>query len=131
MAWYNKETPTPFDHPNFATIDGLFFLIGALHRAGLEGMKQAMVAFPSGEVCEVWNADDPQVHLFGGMELPLYATYTTALRQAHECAVDSWFTVFGNGRDQLELWSHEAEAIFFVTYDNAVGRMFDVVVAAA
>lgn len=130
MAWYTKETQTPFDHPDFATIDGLFFLIGGLHREGLEGMKQPMVAFPSGEVYEIWNADNPQVHLFGGMDLPLYATYTIALRQANECASDGWFTVFGNGRDQLELWSHEAEKVFFVTYDTAAQKIVDVMVFA-
>lgn len=130
MHWYNKEHQTAFDT---TPIEGVWFLIGALLRTPhrLEGMKSPQIRFPSGESFEIWNEENPQVHLFGGMELLLYATYTTALRQAHECAEEAWFTVFGNGRDQLELWSNESEEVFFVTYDNKAKKMVNVTIHAA
>lgn len=130
MHWYSKEHQTAFDT---TPIEGLYFLIGALVRGlpGLEGLKSPQIIFPSGESREIWNEANPEVHLFGGMELMLYATYTTALQRAHECAEDSWFTVFGNGFDQLELWSHETEAVFFVTYDNDAKKMVNVTICAA
>ncbi len=130
MHWYNKEHQTAFD---ITALEGVYFLIGALvqEMQGLDGLKCPQIVFPSGWSFEIWNEQNPQVHLFGGMELPLYATYATALRQAHTCAEDSWFTVFGNGHDQLELWSHETEEVFFITYDNEAKKMLDVTICAA
>ncbi|MBZ0282515.1 MAG: hypothetical protein K8L97_17375 [Anaerolineae bacterium] len=130
MYWYNKEQQSAFDT---TPIEGMYFLIGALVQElqGLDGLKCPQISFPSGESFEIWDEENPQVHLFGGMELPLYATYATAQQQAHECAEDGWFTVFGNGCDQLELWSHETEEVFFVTYDNVAKKMTDVTICAA
>lgn len=130
MPWYNKEHQTVFD---ITPIEGVYFLIGSLVQEiqGFGRLKSPRITFPSGESFEIWNEEQPYVHLFGGMELPLYATYATALQQAHECAVDGWFTVFGNGYDQLELWSHETEEVFFVTYDGEAKKMVNVTICTA
>jgi hypothetical protein len=131
MPWYNKEANTPFDP---APIEGLFFLISdlALPGRGMEGMKYPKIAFPSGEELELWDGKALLVHLFPGMDLPLFDLYETAWKHALAHADDGWFTVFGIvAKQQLELWSHQTEEVFFVTYDNNIGRMVDVQIAAA
>jgi hypothetical protein len=131
MPWYTKEANTLFDT---APIEGLFFLISDLvaQGRGLDGMKYPKIAFPSGEEFEIWDAKAMLVHLFPGMDLPLFDLYETAFRHACANADDCWFSILGNdAKQQLELWSHQTEEVFLITYDNNVGRMVDVEVAAA
>lgn len=135
MTWYNKEARIRLDE---IPVEGVFFLDSDLAAKKLPlfhllGMKCPMIAFPSGEACPIaWDREDsPQVYLFPGMDLPLYDTYPHALQRALEQAEDAWFTVFGNGENQLELWSHLSEEVFFVTYDNEQQRMVDLEICAA
>lgn len=131
MPWYHKETRTIFDT---APIEGLFFLIAdlALSERGFDGMKHPTITFPSGEAFEVWDDKALLVHLFPGMDLPLFDCYETAYRHAYAQTDDAWFSIFGHDKKrQLELWSHLTEEVFFVTYDNRMGRMVDVEIAAA
>lgn len=65
------------------------------------------------------------------MDLPFFSTYKQALQQATEQAEDAWFTVFGNGINELELWSGETEKVYFVTYDNQSQQITDIVITAA
>ncbi|MBZ0280290.1 MAG: hypothetical protein K8L97_06090 [Anaerolineae bacterium] len=135
MAWYNKESVTRLDE---IPVEGVFFLDSDLAAKKLPlfhllGMKCPMIAFPSGEACPIaWERENsPYVYLFPGMDLPLFDTYPHALQRALEQAEDAWFTVFGNGENQLELWSHLGEEVFFVTYDNVQRRMVDLEIYAA
>lgn len=142
MSWYNKEHITQLDTTQ---IEGAFFLHGDLIARGVkaliqdttywwsEGMKSPMIAFPSGEVLPVeWDGQGiPLIHLFPGMDLPLFDTFERGVKRAGEQIKDSWFSLFGKGDTQLEVWSHQTEEVFFVIYDNEVGRIADVIIGAA
>ncbi|MBZ0285226.1 MAG: hypothetical protein K8L97_31115 [Anaerolineae bacterium] len=135
MSWYHKEAVTPFDH---TPIEGLFFMDGSLINQHLPlfqmvEMKCPLILFPSGSVFQIdWDREQsPHLQLFPGLTLPLFDEYITALQHAHEQVEDAWFSVFGNGIDQLELWASETEEVYFVQYDNLAKRVVDVTVWAA
>jgi len=59
MTWYEKSRPTQFDRQ--PPLDGLFYLDGDIvaetsQRPWTRGQKLPLIAFPSGEYYEVWEA---------------------------------------------------------------------------
>jgi hypothetical protein len=126
MSWYHTETPTPFDHQ---PIEGLFYLHGSIlatitQRDWTVGMKYPMIAFPSGEATEIW--ENNLLHLFGEMDLPLFATRDEGYNQAAKIASQVGYLVIPTGESQLELVGLDDEEHVMVTYDNVARRIVDV-----
>ena len=129
MAWYPKETPTPFDNE---PIPGLQFLDGNLlallsQDRWFEGHKYPTIVFPSGKRCMLWEGDpSPVIHVFGEMDLPLYHTRDQAWELANDIAEACGYLAKRVGENQLEVWGHEAEEHFLITYNDAENNIFDV-----
>jgi hypothetical protein len=132
MSWTEKEKPTPFDEQ---PIRGLYFLDGDVlaHSIGRDwtaGQKYPMVAFPSGKSCELWESSNPQhvgiVHIYGEMDLPLHDTRDEAFERANHIAEQCGYLARRVGEDQLEVWGHDDDEHFMVSYDPQSGRMLDV-----
>lgn len=130
MSWYNKEAITAVDNQ---PIEGLFFLYGAIF-AKLTGYKWATelksprILFPSGLERSLFASYCPLIELFDSLDLPLFETRDEAYTTAMEWNEDGCFSVFKQGENQLELWDHETETIYRVTYDNQIGQVRDVAI---
>lgn len=128
MPWCSKETETTFDR---YPIEGLFFLNGdvvaeVMGYHLLEGMKSAQIQFPSGLERSVWGVNFPLVDVFDALALPLHESRDEALITAQEWNETGAFSVFAVGTSQLELWDHETETIYRVTYNNQAGQIADI-----
>jgi hypothetical protein len=127
MAWYPKETPTPFDNE---PIPGLQFLDGNLlalltQDRWFEGHKYPTIVFPSGKRCMLWEGSpSPVIHVFGEMDLPLYHTRDQAWELANDIAEACGYLAKSAGDDQLEVWGHDDDEHFLITY--AEDKIFDV-----
>ncbi len=131
MSWHSKETESYLDNQ---PIEGMFFRDGDVlaqvwDYPWLKGMKSAAMQFPSGLEREVWGLDYPLVALFDSLSLPLFETRDEALITALEWNEGGYFSVFKCGENRLELWDHNTETIYYVTYDNQTGRMADVAIS--
>lgn len=129
MAWFRKEDPTPFDA---TPIPGLFFLHGDLwaqqwRNLWVEGRKYPMVRFPSGQDFPIWEGSpSPIIHIYGEMDLPLYDTCQTALKQANLIAEACGYMARKIGDTQLEVWGHEDAEHFLISYDNEARMILDI-----
>lgn len=129
MAWSHKEAPTPFDT---SPIHGLYFLDGdllarALSIDWIKGEKLPMIAFPSGEIYELWESGSPDngiVHLFGEMDLSYRDTRDNAYQHALALAEQVGGLVQKVGENRLDVWGDEAHLL--VTYDNQAGHIVNV-----
>lgn len=124
MSWYSKEIKRDIDHE---PIEGLFFLHGAIvaklrNWSWAENMKSPRILFPSGLERGICAFDCPLVQLFNALDLPLFETRDEAYITAMEWNEDGCFSVFKVGNNQLELWDHETETVYRVTYDNTIGE---------
>lgn len=133
MSWVEKGQPIPFDE---TPIDGLFYLDGDVLAAYVgrdwtKGQKYAMIEFPSGVQCDIWETGDPKrvgvIHLFGEMDLPLGDTVDNAYQQANDIAEACGYAVSKSGENGLEVWGHDTDDHFVVIYDRHAGKMADVV----
>lgn len=133
MAWFKKEEPTPFDN---IPLSGLFFLDGDIlaklwGRDWTAGEKYPMLAFPSGEEFELWESGRPErggvVHIFGEMDLPFRSTRDEAFRQATHIGEQCDYIVRPVGEDRLEVWGHDDDEHFLITYNAERGEMQDIV----
>ena len=128
MSWYNKEAVTSVDNQS---IEGLFFLYGSVF-ARLTGnywasdLKSPRIVFPSGVERSLFASTCPLIQLFNSLDIPLFETRDEAYITVMEWNEDGCFSVFKTGHDQLELWDHETETIYRVTYDNQMGRVMDI-----
>ena len=131
MSWIEKEQPTPFDDrpPN-----GLFFLDGnvmarVIGRDWTEGQKLALIAF-SGRDFQIWESSDPDaggiVHIFGEMDLAYRQTRDQAYEHASHIAEQVGYIARKVGDDGLEVWGHDDEEHFLVTFDPEAGQMLDI-----
>ncbi len=132
MAWIEKDKPTPFDDQ---PIEGLFFLDGDLlarlfERDWTAGQKYPMIAFPSGEEYQLWEAANPAlggiVHLFGELDLPLRTDREQAFQQAAYVAEQCGYVARTVGEHQLEVIGHDRDEHLLLTYDNERGLLTDV-----
>jgi hypothetical protein len=132
MVWYKKQDSTPFDQ---LLVPGLFFLDGDLvgretQTVWTEGMKYALIAFPSGVICELWGVredrDGTLVHLFGEMDMPLYSDRDAGFTQAHRIAEQVAYSVIKRGATELEVMGHDRDEHLVITYDNQQPMMVDV-----
>ncbi len=132
MHGYPKHVATPFDS---AGIPGLFYLDGDLinRRSGRDwtrGMKYALLNFPSHTTYEIWAGRRKLnrfiVHLFGEMDLALYADRDSAFIQANRIAEAVGYLAHKIGDTELEIIGHELEEHLIITYDNALKIMIDV-----
>lgn len=132
MSWYRKEAITQIDNQ---PIEGLFFLYGAVF-AQLTGhswareLKSPRILFPSGLERSLFAADCLLIQLFASLDLPLFETRDEAYITAMEWNEDGSFSAFKRDDDQLELWDHDTEMIYRVTYDNQRGQVRDVALYA-
>lgn len=93
MSWSEKREQTPLEQTD-VPLQGLFFLDGdvlarVFRNAHTEGLKLAMIAFPSGKEFPLWSvgvADQAIVHLFGEMDLPIRTTRDEAALRAQDIA---------------------------------------------
>ena len=151
MGWIEKDQPTLFDN---LPIHGLFFLSGdalalillkkleakgidvAGKKVGTEGYKMPKIGFPSGETFQLFESSDPtkpNVHIFGEMDLQLYATIEQGTAHAQDIAEQVGYAVQRVGENQLEVkgfangdsWLEEREH-YLITYDAEKGRIVDI-----
>jgi hypothetical protein len=132
MAWIEKDKPTPFDAQ---PIRGLHFLDGdivARHigRDWTAGQKCPLVAFPSGHTCELWEASAPEhggiAHVFGELDLPLKDTRDAAFARASAIAEQCGYRARRVGETGLEVWGHDTDEHFLISYDADLGEMADI-----
>lgn len=132
MTWIEKDQPTPFDEQ---PIRGLFFLDGDVlaRRIGRDwtaGQKYAMLAFPSGVECELWETGNTElvgiVHIYGEMDLPLKDTPERAFERASGIAEQGGYRVRRIGESQLEVWGHDTDEHFLITYDAETREMANI-----
>jgi hypothetical protein len=132
MSWYHKETQRAIDHQ---AIQGLFFVYGTIFaklwgQSWAENMKSPRILFPSGLERGIRAFDCPLIQLFNSLDLPLFEIRDEAYITSMEWNEDGCFSVFKEGDNQLELWDHETETIYRVTYHNYMGRVVDVAIYA-
>src|SRR5260221_8036018 len=128
MAWYRKEDPTPFDT---AEISGLYFLIGAVlaRDFNLEWAKDykfPVLVFPSGFEAEIEGSSQPNnplVHLFGEMDVPLQGTQATGFERAKDIADQVGYIVQKVGENQLELWGLDDEHLRLTYADGRIANI--------
>ncbi len=133
MTWVEKSQPTPFDEQPWP---GLLFLDGdmlarVVGRDWTRGQKLPVMVFPSGMPFHLWEAGTPEagaiVHVFGEMDLPFKDTRDRAFEQASEVAEQVGYAVQKVGEDGLEVWGHDEDEHFLITYDPETGQMRDIV----
>ncbi len=133
MSWVEKGSPTPFDQQ---PPQGFFYLDGDIlaqivHRDWTAGQKFPMIVFPSGQEFALWESSDPDaggiVHIFGEMDLPLKDTRDRAFDQANDIAEQVGYVARRVGDNGLEVWGHDEDEHFLVTYDNPNRQILDVV----
>jgi hypothetical protein len=132
MSWIENDKPTPFDEQ---PVEGLFFLSGnqiayELKGHWVHGQKYPMIAFPSGEECALWPAGNPEaisiVHVFGELDLPLADTRDEAFERASSIAEQCGYLARKVREGQLEVWGHDEDEHFLLTYDDDQRRLADV-----
>ena len=144
MGWTAKDQPTPFDNQ---PIDGLFLLNGDVvarayldflasngidvtgKKVGTEGYKMPRIAFPSGETFQLFEGRDsakPNVHIFGEMDLQLYATIKEGIADAQDIAEQVGYMVRQVGENQIEAKGFDKGEHYLITYDGEKGRIVDI-----
>lgn len=132
MGWVEKDQPTPFDEQ---PIPGIWYLDGdivaqIIQRDWTAGQKYPQVAFPSGKQFDIWEAADPEVwgivHVYGEMDLPYKDTRDQAFEKANHIAEQVGYAVRRVGESGLEVWGHDDEEHFLITYDDEAGQMVDI-----
>jgi len=144
MSWYEKDKSTPFDSQ---PIDGLFFLNGdalALillkkleakgiaisgKKVGTEGYKMPKIGFPSGETFQLFEGSDPtkpNIHIFGEMDLELYATIEEGTAHAQDIAEQVGYAVTRVGENQLEVKGSDEGQHYLLTYNAEKRRIVDI-----
>jgi hypothetical protein len=132
MSWVEKNTSTPFDEQ---PPQGFFYLDGDIlarivRRDWTAGQKFPMIVFPSGQEFALWESGNPDaggiVHIYGEMDLPLKDTRDRAFDQANDVAEQVGYLARRVGDDGLEVWGHDTDEHFLITYDNDTGHMRDV-----
>jgi hypothetical protein len=132
MSWYEKEKPTPFDE---LPLPGLWFLDGDIlaqlyERDWTAGQKMPLVVFPSGEEFQLWETGNPAVwgiiHLFGELDLAYKDSRDRAFEEANHIAEQVGYAVYKVGEDGLEVWGHDEDEHYLITYDDQTGQMRDV-----
>ena len=132
MGWTEKDQTTPFDN---LPIPGLWFLDGnilaqIIQRNWTSGQKYPQVKFPSGKEFDIWETSSPAVwgiiHIFGEMDLPYRDTRDRAFEQASNIAEQLGYRVRKVGDTGLEVWGHDDEEHFLITYDDETGQMADI-----
>lgn len=132
MGWYEKGQPTPFDE---LPIPGLWFLDGdivaeIIQRDWTRSQKYPQVVFPYGEKFDIWESSNPAVwgiiHVFGEMDLPYRDSRDRAFEQAGHIAEQLGYMVRKIGEDGLEVWGHDDDEHFLITYDDETGQMADI-----
>lgn len=125
MGWIEKHQLTALEQTELP-IHGLFFLDGDVlarlyPRTQTEGMKFAMLAFPSGGEYVVWEGkgDEPIVHLFGEMDLPLRTTRDDAFLLANNIAEACGYAVRGRKDKYLDVWGEDEAERLTLTFYNA------------
>ena len=132
MSWYSKEQPTPFDE---LQINGLCFRIGDIDakRHGcdwFEGHKKPMLALPSSTLPLEYSPDEGLAVSLGGVAyIPLFATSNEVLNflgffRSFHCEV---YEVLNNDH-QIQVHASEQERIYFITYNDKVRQLADVMV---
>jgi hypothetical protein len=125
MGWIEKDKPSPLDDQ---PIEGLFWLDGDVmarfvNRDWTKGYKLPLIAFPSGEEFEIWPSSNPEiigiVHLFGELDLSLKGhNRASAFEHAFDVAEQCGYAVYPVGEDQLEVWGHDVDEHYLLTFDN-------------
>ena len=110
---------------------GLFYLDGDAmgRRTGkdwAEGYKYAMIAFPSGAEFSIWAGQNPTVHFFGELDLPLHTTRAEAYAQAVDISEQCGYLATPASEDQLEVWGRDAGEHFLITINDQQGMIVDV-----
>lgn len=130
MPWLEKQQSFPYEH---SSIDGLFFLDGDLlsqkHNSHwIKGKKYPLLMLPSGEQCQLFESRDPQnpkVHIFGEMDLPLFQTRDEAYAGASHIAEAIGYVVHKSGENAIDALSDEGK--YQIIYDAAANRIADVI----
>jgi len=130
MSWIKKEQPTAFDaNPP----EGFFYLDGdvlaVLARAQwVKGDKLAMLAFPSGEECQIWaGSQHHTIHIFGEMDLRLTGDdRDSAFQHANDIAEQCGYLALKQGENQLEVIGNDTDDHVIITYDNQQKRMTNI-----
>lgn len=139
MPWYEKKQHIPLDE---TPIEGLSYLDGDLlalylaqeanphaifAKSWTEGMELPLITFPSGLEFHIWEGkNSPRVHLFGVMDLALYATRDQTLAHIDQIAEQAGYLIRPKGDEQLEVMGQDADEQFIITYDNGKGVIMDV-----
>ena len=129
MSWKEKSEQFSFEGE---PISGLYFIDGdvlakALGARWVAGQKYPRIAFPSGEEFDLWEGSrSPIVHIYGEMDLALHDTRDAAFEYASNVAEQCGYVASTVGEAQLEVWGHDHDEHFLVTYDNEQQRMVDI-----
>ena len=129
MSWKEKSAQFSFEAE---AINGLYFIDGdvlaqALKAPWVAGQKYPRIAFPSGEEFDLWEGSrSPIVHIFGEMDLALRDTRDTAFEYASDVAEQCGYLAQRVEEDKLEVWGHDEEEHYLITYDNERQCMVDI-----
>lgn len=132
MGWTEKEQLTPFDN---LPIPGLFFLDGdaiaqRIGRNWTLGQKYPVVVFPSGQRFDLWESSNLEawgiVHVFGEMDLAYKSGRDEAFEAANHIAEQLGYLARKVGEDGLEVWGHDDEEHYLITYSNDTGQMVNI-----
>ena len=131
MPWFEHDHLIPLDH---APIEGRYDLSGAQIARSFQqdwtaDKKYPLITFPSQLTRELVVQPDAQVHVFGALDLPYHSTRDEAYVLAEAVKEDFSvpFHVLCDGEDMLILVNSLSKQGYYVTYDNAQGRMVDIV----
>lgn len=130
MAWLEKQQSFPYE---YSPIEGLFFLDGDLlsrkhNTNSVKGQKYPLLMLPSGEQCQLFDIRDPQnpkVHIFGEMDLPLFQSRDDAYIYAAKIAEAVGYVVHKADENAIDALSEEGK--YRIIYDAKTNRLSDVV----
>jgi hypothetical protein len=131
MGWIEKASPTPFDAE---LMNGLYYLDGDIisrktQQWVTQGKKFPTLAFPSGIHCELvegYLPHQPFFIVFDAMRLPTQTAIQEAYQEAMAYAEQYGYLVTRPTTDTLEVWGHEPDEHYLVTYDPSRQRVTNV-----
>ena len=99
-------------------------------RSWTQGQKYPVVVFPSGGRFDLWETSNPEawgiIHVFGEMDLAYKSGRDQAFEAAAHIAEQLGYLSRKVGEDGLEVWGHDDEEHYLITFDQDTGQMADI-----
>lgn len=132
MAWSSKEQPSALDT---FTIPGLLYLHGQTidlkyHQDSYNGKSYPLIEFPSGLTREVYDnpiSHRPFINIWGGLNLPYFATRNEAYQLASQFAEMYQLQVISSQDNVLTILNSEGNRAYHVEFDNDHRHIKDMV----